>query len=89
MPHAFFASLVEPAAARLSAEEIAIVIQTLQAARNRGCEIEGVVLNHLQPTSDLATVTFRESFAKLDPVPILAEIPFADDGVDLLERTLR
>ena len=62
---------------------------TLQAARHRGCEIEGVVLNHLQPTPDLATVTFRESFVTLDPAPILVEIPFADDGVDLLERTLR
>ena len=62
---------------------------TLQAARSRGCEIEGVILNHLQETPDLATVTFRESLAKLDPAPILAEIPFADDGVDILERDLR
>lgn len=62
---------------------------TLQAARARGCPVEGVVLNHLQAIPDTATVTFRESFATLDPAPILAEIPFADDGVELLERYLR
>jgi dethiobiotin synthetase len=62
---------------------------TLQTARARGCQVEGVVLNHLQPIPDLATVTFRDSFGTLDPAPILAEIPFADDGVELLERYLR
>jgi len=62
---------------------------TLQAARARDCPVEGVVLNHLQETPDSATVTFRESFATLDPAPILAEIPFADDGIELLERYLK
>lgn len=86
-------------AARLGARLIVVVgvrlgainhaLLTLQAARQRGLAIEGVVLNHLSQDTDSAKKTLRESLARLDPAPILAEIPFADDGVDLLERKLR
>ncbi|MFP6664056.1 MAG: dethiobiotin synthase [Deltaproteobacteria bacterium] len=85
-------------AARLDARLIVVVgvqlgainhaLLTLQAARQRGLVIEGVVLNHLSPDTDLAKKTLRESLARLDPAPILAEIPFADDGVALLGRKL-
>jgi dethiobiotin synthetase len=85
-------------AARLGARLVVVVgvrlgainhaLLTLQVARHRGLAIEGVVLNHLSNDTDTAKETLRESLARLDPAPILAEIPFADDGVKLLERTL-
>ena len=60
-----------------------------QIARAQGCQVEGLVLNHLQPIADLATVTFCDSFGTLELEQILAKCPFADDGVELLERYLR
>lgn len=64
---------------------------TLEAARRRGLPIEGMILTHPSRDTDTAKKTFRETLARLDETPILAEIPFADSheaGAEILARSL-
>ncbi len=52
---------------------------TLEAARARGLDVIGVVVNHFSAERDLATQTLAESLRDLCGVPILGEVPHGGD----------
>lgn len=52
---------------------------TLEAAKARGLEVIGVVVNHVTAEEDLATQTLVESLRDLIDVPILAEVAYDGD----------
>lgn len=73
------ARLLVVAASKLGA--INHTLLTLEAAKARGLEVIGVVVNHASPEEDLATQTLVASLRDLTDVPILAEVPHdADPG---------
>ncbi len=71
------ARLLVVTAAKLGA--INHTLLTLEAARARGLEVIGVVVNHVVEEEDLATQTLVESLRDLTDVPILGEIPHGGD----------
>lgn len=52
---------------------------TLEAARTRGLEVIGVVVNHFSAEQDLATKTLARSLRELCDVPILGEVAHGGD----------
>ncbi|MFO0960234.1 MAG: dethiobiotin synthase [Isosphaeraceae bacterium] len=60
---------------------------TVEAARDRGLRIAGIVLNGSTPTADpLAESTAPEELIRrLDGIPILAEIPHGDDPAAIID----
>ena len=83
------ASLLVVVGVKLGAINHALL--TLEAARARGLPIEGVILTHPSQDTDTAKETLRESLARLDDAPILAEIPFSgsdEAGAEILARSL-
>lgn len=54
---------------------------TLEAAKARGLDVIGVVVNHVTEEEDLATQTLVESLRALTDIPILAETPFSADPI--------
>lgn len=71
------ARLLVVTAAKLGA--INHTLLTLEAARARGLDVIGVVVNHAAPEEDLATQTLVESLRALTDVPVLAEVPHGAD----------
>jgi dethiobiotin synthetase len=52
---------------------------TIEAARNRRLAVAGYVVNHYQPTTDLASVTLAETLRELLDSPCLAEVAFGEN----------
>lgn len=57
---------------------------TLEAARSRGLDVLGIVVNHVTAEEDLATQTLVESLRDLTSVPILGEVSFEQDPSEVL-----
>ncbi|HZR82111.1 MAG TPA: dethiobiotin synthase [Candidatus Binatia bacterium] len=76
------ASLVLVVGARLGAINHALL--TIEVARARGLAVAGLVVNHFGPTHDLAIDTLGESLRELAGVPLVATVPFGDDGAGAL-----
>lgn len=83
-------------AARLGARLLIVVssklgainhtLLTIEAARSRGLEVIGLVVNHVAEEEDLATQTLVESIRDLTDVPVLAEVPYGADPGESLPR---
>ena len=57
---------------------------TLEAARSRGLEVMGIVVNHVTEEEDLATQTLVESLSDLATVPVLGEVGHGQDPGEVL-----
>jgi dethiobiotin synthetase len=56
---------------------------TVEAVQRRGLICAGMILNRVSPEEDVATATNRGMLEELAEVPILAEVGFGDDEVDI------
>ena len=55
---------------------------TLEAARHRGLDVAGIVVNETSPMRDIATETNVEELRKRIAVPLLAVVPYQAEATD-------
>lgn len=73
--------------ARLGAINHALL--TVEAARTRGIDVLGLVVDHLAPRGDLATETLAATLRELADVPVVGEVRFgAEAPAGLVARCL-